>query len=199
MAFIGMRHVVAAKLTAHTKGSEPTYGASGSGILAGGAISGNLTINRNTNDLYYDDVLGESDNGISSMQLELGLDDLLEDSAEYLLGLTKTTSGTPAVTTYYETDAAAPYVGVGYIRVRKKGGTVSYQAIWYYKVQFGLTAENSTTKGESIEWQTPTITGKAAGVYVDSSGKASFRKKQVFATEAAAISWLNGLANYSGT
>ena len=195
MAMIGLRYVVAAKLTAHTDGSEPTYGTSGSGIVAGGAINANLTITRNTNELYYDDVLGESDNSITSMQLELGLDDLLEATQEYLLGTVAKTSGSPTVTTYYDTSKAAPYVGIGYIRVRKKNGAVKYQAVWYFKVQFGLTAENSTTKGESIQWQTPTITGKCAGLYVDSSGDASFRKKQVFDTEADAKAWLKGLAN----
>ena len=193
MAFIGMRYVVAAKFGAHTDGAEPTY-TSSTGMNVGGAINGNLTINRNTNKLFYDDVLGESDNGVTSMSLELGLDDLIEDAAELLLGTEKTSAGTPAVTTYYDSDAAAPYVGIGYIRVRRRKGVTKYQAIWYYKVQFGLTAENSQTKGESIEWQTPTIPGDVAGLYVDSTGRAKFRKKQLFETEAAAKTWLNGLA-----
>jgi hypothetical protein len=71
MAFIGMRHVVVAKVATHSAGSEPTYSA---GMVAGKAITGNLTINRNNNPLYADDVIAEDDNGITSMELELGLE-----------------------------------------------------------------------------------------------------------------------------
>ena len=129
------------------------------------------------------------------MQLELGVDELLEDAEENLLGLVKKVTGTgnDAVTAYYDTDAAAPYVGVGYIRVRRKNG-VKYQAVWYYKAQFSKNSENTTTKGESIEWQTPTVVGDCAGIDIDSSGKATFRTKRIFDTESAAKTWLNGLA-----
>lgn len=192
MAFIGMRHVVASVLSAHTSGSEPTYG---TGEVIGKAITGNLTINRNTNPLYADDVIAEEDNGITGMELELGLDDLSEDSQAYLGLLVKKTAGTPSVTTYYETSAASNYVGVGYIRVRRKGGTTSYQAIWIYKAMFAKNSENAQTKGETIEWQTPTINGTCVGLSVDSSGDETFRKIQTFSSESAAISWLDGLAN----
>ena len=189
MAMIGMRYVVASPIQSHTDGSEPTYG---TGFVVGGAISGNLSITRNDNNLYYDDVLGESDNGIVATSLELGIDDLLEEVEEKLLNVVKKTSN--SVNTYYETSKAAPYVGLGYLRVRKKDNVVKYQAVWNYKMQFGVTSENSTTKGQTIEWQTPTITGKGFGLYVDSSGDATFRKKQVFDTETAAKNWLKGLA-----
>ena len=76
MAFIGMRHVVAAPVSAHTPGAEPTYG---TGFDVGMAITGNLTINRNNNPLYADDVIAEDDNGITGMELELGVDDLTDE------------------------------------------------------------------------------------------------------------------------
>lgn len=193
MAMIGMRHVVVSQLDSHTDGAEPTYKTPGK--IAGGAISGNLNITRNDNDLYYDDVAGETDNGITAMSLELGLDDLLEDVQAYMLG-TKT-QGTGNDIVYVDTSAAAPYVGIGYIRVRRKNGATKYQAVWYYKVQFGMTAENSQTKGQNIEWQTPTITGKCSGIYVDNEGEAAFRKKKVFDEESAAVTWLNNLAHYT--
>lgn len=193
MAMIGMRHVVVSQLDSHTDGAEPTYKTPGK--IAGGAISGNLNITRNDNDLYYDDVAGETDNGITAMSLDLGLDDLLEDVQAYMLG-TKT-QGTGNDIVYVDTSAAAPYVGIGYIRVRRKNGATKYQAVWYYKVQFGMTAENSQTKGQNIEWQTPTITGKCSGIYVDNEGEAAFRKKKVFDEESAAVTWLNNLAHYT--
>jgi len=196
MAFIGMRHVVVAKLTSHTPGAEPTYDA---GKVAGKAITGNLTINRNNNPLYADDIIAEDDNGITSMDLELGVDDLDEETQAYI-GLIKeveTGSGTSAVTTYYENSAAANNVGVGYMRVRRKAGVTTFQGIWIYKTLFSKNAENSQTKGETIEWQTPTVNGRCMGLSVDSTGEATFRKIRNFDTESDAEDWLDGLAGIS--
>ena len=91
MAFIGMRHVVVAKVASHTDGSEPTYTA---GMVAGKAISGNLTITRNNNPLRADDDIAENDNGITDMTLDLGTDDLLEDVQAYMGMLKSKTTGT---------------------------------------------------------------------------------------------------------
>lgn len=198
MAFIGMRHPVVATLASHTEGSEPTYNA---GKIIGHAIAGNLTITRNNNPLYGDDVIVEDDNGITGMSLELGLDDIEEAVRVYMLGLKEVTVGTgqDATKEYHDTDDSAPYVGVGYIRVRRKNGTTSYQAVWIYKSVFAEESENSATKGESIEWQTPTITGRAMGLNVGGSGERTFRKKALFTTEAAAVAWLNTLAGISSS
>lgn len=196
MAFIGMRHVVMAKIASHTPGTEPTYSA---GMVAGKAITGNLTINRNDNPLYADDVIAEDDNGITSMELELGLDDLDEETQSYmgLLKEVETGTGTSAVTTYYETAGAGDPVGVGYMRVRRKNNQTTFQGIWIYKGLFSRNAENSQTKGESIEWQTPTLNGRCMGLNVDGGNEPTFRKIKNFTTEAAAEEWLDGLAQIS--
>lgn len=194
MAFIGMRHVVMAELDAHTAGAEPTYK---TGMDVGKAISGNLTINRNSNPLYADDAIAEDDNGISSMELEIGTDDLEED-VQAAMGLIKKVtsgSGTSAVTTYYDTTESAKPIGIGYIRVRRKAGVTTYQGVWVYKSVFGKTSESSQTKGESIEWQTPTVTGRCAGLSIDSSGEMTFRKIRNFETESDAASWLDTCAS----
>lgn len=197
MAFIGMRHVVGALITNETAGSEPTYGTSGTGFIIGKAITGNLTINRNNNPLYADDAIAEDDNGITSMDLELGLDDLMEDIQDKMGLLKAVTAGSPSVTTYYDTSASAKAIGLGYIRVRRKNGVTKYQAVWIYKAIFSKNSENSQTKGENIEWNTPTVNGRCFGLPIDSTGDLSYRKIQNFDTEADAATWLNGLANYS--
>ena len=196
MAFIGMRHVVAAPLSAHTPGAEPTYS---TGFDVGKAITGNLTINRNTNPLYADDAIAEDDNGVTGMELELGLDDILEETLDKMGILKEVTSGSPSVTTYYDTSAAANDIGIGYERVRRKNGVTTYQAIWGYKTKFSKNSENSSTKGESIEWQTPTINGRLVGLDVDGSGEITFRKIRNFTTESAATTWLDGLAGITRT
>lgn len=196
MAFIGMRHVVVAKVSAHTDGAMPTYAA---GMFAGKAISGNLTINRSDNPLRADDAIAEEDSGITGMELELGLDDLPEDVQEYIGLLTKKTtgSGTSAVTKYYDTSAMAFDVGVGYIRVRQKDNVITFQTVWILSAKFGMNSENSQTKGETIEWQTPTVSGRCKGMMIDASGDLFYREKQNFSTYDAAATYLDGLAGIS--
>ena len=52
-------------------------------------------------------------------------------------------------------DGGAP-VAIGF-RAKKSNG--KYRYFWLYKVKFGIPATNLTTKGESIEFSTPTIEG----------------------------------------
>lgn len=194
MAFIGMRHVVAATLANHVDGSEPTYNA---GMVIGRAMTANLTINRANNPLRADDVDAEDDNGITGMQVQVGVDDVTEEAQAYL-GLLEAVQGTGNDSTYYlETAASAKYVGWGYMRVRRYKGVTSYQGIWIYKSLFGLTSETAETKQETINWQTPTLDGKAEALQIRGSGEPVFRKKANFTTAAACIAWLDGLAGIS--
>lgn len=197
MAMIGMRYVVATPLTAHTDGSEPTYG---TGVVVGRAMTANLTINRANNTLRADDIDAEDDNGITSMQVSIGVDDISEEVQATPLGLLEkvtTGSGQTEQTYYLESAKSGNYVGLGYMRVRRYHGVTSYQGIWIYKAIFGFTSENAETKQETINWQTPTLEGKAEALQTRGSGEPVFRKKANFTTAAACIAWLNGLAGIS--
>ena len=102
------------------------------------------------------------------------------------MGLVKavtTGTGSSATTVYYDTDEPSKDLGIGYTRVRKKAGVTTFQGVWVYKAKFSKNAENSQTKGESIEWQTPTVNGRCVGLSVSSTGELTFRKKQNFTTE----------------
>lgn len=193
MAFIGMRHVVAAKIATETPGAALTYSA---GMVVGKAIQGNLTWDRNDNPLYADDAIAENDNGATGGSIELVTDDLLDTVRAYLLGdeAISVGTGTSATTEYESTDEPAPYVGFGYMRVRVKNGVTSYQAVWYHKAQFGETTENAQTKGQTIEWQTPTLTGRIMGVNDNADGQIRFRRRATFETAAAATAWLDAKA-----
>lgn len=193
MAFIGLLHPVAAKVATETRGQALTYE---DGAVIGKAIQANVNLDRSDNPLYGDDEICENDNGLRGGTIELGLDDLLPAQQVALLGHTAVTTGTGnnQTTEYDATEKPAPYVGFGYVRVRRKGGVVGYEARWYHKVQFGLTSETAQTKGQSIEWQTPTVTGRIMGVHNDASGEAKYYRYASFATEAAALAWLDAKA-----
>lgn len=193
MAFIGMRHPVVARIKSHTHGNEPTYE---KGMVMGNAMAGNLTITRNSNPLRADDVIVEDDNGITGMSLDLGVDDITEDVRVYAMGLEENKNdGGDGVPTYDDTDESAPDTGTGYIRVRRRKGKTIFQAVWMFKGTFGEESEETQTKGESIEWKTPTVKYRAAGIVTDGSGKIRFRRRANFNTEEEAIAWLHKWAN----
>lgn len=199
MAFIGLRYPVAAPFSQTADGAMPTYTG---GTVIGRAIQANLTKTHNNNPLYADDIIDEDDNSLTAMSISLGLNDLLDTERVALLGDIAVMSNdtTPTATGEYdEAGVGSAPVGFGYIRVRRKGGVTKYQAVWYWKVLFSEDSEEAQTKGESIEWKTPTITGRAFGVYIDATGTPKFRRRQTFDTEAAAKSWLNSKAGISST
>ena len=189
MARIGMRHVVAAPISTETSGSAIEYG---TGVVDGHGTQGIVNWQRSDNPLYGDDVIVENDNGPTGYTLEIGVTEMLETVEATVLGYVADTTDTGA---YEITDAAAPYCGSGYVQVIRRKGVTKYKAVWFHKAQFGISTEETRTKQQTIEWGTPVMTGQGLGVYIDNSGKAKFRRQKMFDTEAAAVTWLNGLAN----
>lgn len=187
MAQIGMQYPVWARLTSE-EGNTLTYG---TGMVMGRAVSANLQWQKEDNELYGDDIVAETDNSITGYTLDVATTELEEDVEAAVLGLLKVGD-----TDEYEmTGDSTPYGGCGYIRVLKRKGVTLYKAFWYPKLQFGMNSEADNTKGRSINWGTPTLNAKGLGVYNDQSGKAKFRRQQVFTTLTAAKAYLNGKAN----
>lgn len=190
MAHIGMKYPVAAPWESGT-----TYG---EGFVIGKAIQFTGTPNKNDVELYADDEVAETDKSIKDMGTSLNTDDLAMKVQADLLGHTYVAAGTgenpTPETIEIGTDDVAPYFGVGFYKRRRKNNVTSFTAVWLYKVQHGEPTEEAETKGDTTNFQTPTIEGKAYPVEV-SAGKMSIGKKAVFTTEAAARAWLNELAN----
>ena len=89
---------------------------------------------------------------------------------------------------YRDTDMSN-YVGIG-IRTREViNGITKYVALWLYKVKFKEEGQSHDTKGESIDYVTPSISGKA---YPKEDGK--WKIKKLFDTVNEADSWLNEMA-----
>lgn len=81
------------------------------------------------------------------------------------------------------------YVGVGITTKEVIGGVKRYIAIWFHKVKLYESGKTYNTKGESIEYTTPTTKGKAIPCE-----NGEWRTKRIFETEEQADSWLNTLA-----
>lgn len=189
MAKTGMRYIVAAQLDAENDGQKPTYK---DGRVVGRAISAEVTLNRAESSLYADDVLAESENAITGGNISIGMDDILEEAQELIFGLVKT--GDEGDYEYDDKAVSAPYVGVGYLQERRYKGVTSYLPWWYWKVQFAPVDDKAQTRGENVEWQTMTASGKMMGVVKDASQVATFRTHKVCATAKEAIDWLNEMA-----
>ena len=170
MANIGLRYAVFSRVQSHTEGNAITYG---TGREVGMMISANVAITRNSSKLYANDVVAEEDNSISEAQITINTDDLTLDNEQYMLGTLKTGEGDSAH--YEDTDDASPLGGFGYVRVRSKTNqetgvtTKSYIATWWYKVRARIEAESAQTKGQNLEWGTPTMILRAMGAYIDNS------------------------------
>lgn len=188
MAFIGLKHPVYAPIASAPSGSTPTYG---TGLVIGKAIQARVDITLNDSKLYADDGVAESDKGFQSGTISLGLDDLSDDAILAMLGSKAATVGGVAIVRDAAT-YASPEGGFGYYRVRKKGGVRTIRAFWYYRTQWGQPSEEATTKGENVEWQTPTVEGDI--MTVDDADQ-TWRDWADFDTEAAAVAWLDGMAN----
>lgn len=202
MAKIGLKYPVAAIITAEPAGAEPTYG---TGFVIGKAVSANKSITSNDNPLYGDDAIAENDTSFSEGTIELGVTDFgtdTEDTLEIqarLLGHTIVNEGDvsdPIKVIKKKASDNAPYVGLGYYKTKKLNNVQMYEATLLYKVKFQLPSEETTTKGQNIEWQTPSITGRITTL---PNINDAYEATAIFETEAECKAWLNGKLNISAS
>lgn len=191
MAYIGLRHVVAAPIETETAGMMPTYG---TGVLVGRAMQANVTFDRADVTLEADDTTVESDNSIVGGNVQLGVDDILDEARVVLLGDKAVEDDEGA---YDEIGKAAPYVGLGYVRQRVYNGKTSYRAMLIFKAQFGSADENAQTKGRQTNFQTPTVSGAMMGVELEDGEKHFRRRSKFFEKAEEAIAWVNSKLNYT--
>lgn len=175
MALIGLKYMAAAK-AAYADGGV-TFS---EGMLIGKAISVDKSIDFNDVKLHADNELAESDNSFSKGTITINTDDYgfkkenIPKVQAFLFGHTYVAAkeGVPEHIVK-NADDVRPFVGVAYVKTRKKDNELSYEVTVIYKVQFNPGSESAQTKGESVEFKTPTITGNIitctindkAGVY----------------------------------
>lgn len=188
MAFVGMKYCVAAPIETEVRGQPLTYDP---GIVVGKAIGANITLTRNSEPLYADDAVAESDNSLTGGTVEINVDDISDEAQGVILSVTKTAAADNGPDVYHETGDPSPYIGFGYLRVRRLNGVTSYVAYWIHKTQLAIASETASTKAGSITWQTPSVSGPIMGVVNGSDAKNHFRDHASFDSEDAAVAWLN--------
>ena len=188
---VGMVYPVCAPVNTYTPGTGISYSA---GSVVSEARGATINWNRADGEFYGDDILLDSDNGVLGYTIDFEPAGLKDSIRATLLG--ETVANTSE---YNITDAAAPYVGFGYVRVMRdnSSGTVvtNYEAWWYYRVQFSVSSEETRTKEQNIEWRVPTLSGKGTGVRLDSSETVTFAVHETFESLTDAKTWLNSKAS----
>ena len=187
---VGMMYPVFAPITAHTDGSMPTYG---TGVVIQEARNCTISKTYNSNPLYGDDRIVDDDNGLQELTASFESTGLSDSDRKLLFGEEEISVG--GITCQVESDNETPYGGFGYIRRMRDNGERRFEAWIILKIKFQEESQTTTTKEGSISWNTPTLSGRAAGLYIDSTDKLRFRVHETFDTIAAAKSWLNTVLN----
>lgn len=117
------------------------------------AVSANVTPNFNTANLSGDDRIVYVENSLGDIDVEIAVTDLTNEHYALLMGVTANTDGVIEDST----DDNAPYVALGFEMPKPDGGVALR---WYYKGKFQKPSESVTTKGDTTEFQTPTISAK---------------------------------------
>lgn len=178
MASIGLKSFKYAKLNE----DGTTYGEV---KTLAGAIECKVSIELAEATLYADDTVKEQVSVFKSGTITAGIDDDDDKVFAELLGqklddesglVTSNSSDTPI------------YVGFGHIVSKMVGRKRKYKVEWFPKVKFKPFMTDAKTKGDSLEFTTPSV---EATVFEDSEG--NWEKHNIFDTEDKAIAGLTAL------
>lgn len=147
MALIGLKKIHIALLT------DETTNAYAIPKQLSPAVSANVTPNFTTASLRGDDRVVYIEEALGDIDVEIAITDLTDTDYALLMGIVANTDGVIEEST----DDQAPYLALGFEMAKPNGGVALR---WYYKGKFQKPAETSATKGETTEFQTPTISAK---------------------------------------
>lgn len=176
MAFIGLMNPYIAKLVDEEKKKYSDF------FMCGEAISVNVTPNYNEAKLHSNNRLSEYVKEFKDGSMVLGTNRLPIEASKVCFGH-EVSEDDSEVT--YKTNDSANYVGVGFYADEIINGRKQYVATVVYKVKFGEAADEYATKGENIEFKTPSIEGVIAGLK-----NSEWKKTRVCETEEDADKWL---------
>ena len=171
MASIGLKSFKYAKLNEDGK----TYGEI---KTLAGAIESKVTLDLSEASLYANDTLKEQVSLFKSGTLTAGIDD--DDDSVFAELLGKTVDEQTGVVTS-NTEDLPIYVGFGHIVSKIVNGEKKYKVEFFPKVKFKPFIPDSKTKGDSLEFTTPSV---EATIFENDNG--DWEKHSVCSTESEA-------------
>lgn len=186
MASIGLRRFRYAPLNE----DEETYGKIGT---LGGAIESKVSLNIAEAKLHSDDTLKEKVQEFVDGTLTMGIDDDDDSVFSPLLGEKtekyKAPNSEKEVTVYVSnSDDTTVYFGFGQVVPKMINNKKVYKVEWFPKVQFKPYVTDKKTKGDSLEFATPSIEGT---IFTNKNN--DWRKRATFETEEEANTYLDSL------
>lgn len=185
---IGLRNLVIAVMT-----DDPAFGTGTASYQAPvalpGAISANVTTNASNATLFADDGPYDTAATIGEIGLELNVADLPLEIQSLLLGhaieggiMKRRSTDTP------------PWVAVGFKTLKSNS---KYRYTWLNKGKFSVPDQNNGTKGDSVEFQTPTISGSFVKRDCDDEYERHIDEDHVDYVSSLGQNWFTG--PYGGT
>lgn len=150
------------------------------------------------NNLYADNAIAETDRTFAGGTLTISTDDLSQAASALILGITPSTitvDGNSVSELIFNDDMLTPDMGYGTIVKKKVNNAYKFRAVVLTKIKFNIPDEAATTQGETIEWQTPSLT---ATIMRDDSAKHAWKREAMFDTEADAVAYIEEVLNIAG-
>lgn len=191
MAIIGCSYVKVAKYAA--SGTTVTY--TNPAIIAK-LVRLSITLDSGSeNDFYADNTIDETDNAFGGGSLEIETNDLTNEASKLILGLASASlSSISGVTDegveeiIFDDRQITPYLGFGAVIKHKRAGAYVFTGVVLPKIMFNIPEDAAETQGQSISWQTPTL---SARIMKDDTAYHAWKMKATFSTEAQAIAYVN--------
>jgi phi13 family phage major tail protein len=151
----------------------------------GKAIECKVSIEKYEAELYADDTLAESDYTFKKGSISLTVDE--DDDIVFAEILGHEVDEETNEMVRKDTDVA-PYIGIGRILTKIVNGAYKYKVEFLPKVKFSEPEQEESTKGDSIEFKTPTIEGAVVKL---SNG--IWSKSKTFTDLEEAVAYLDDL------
>lgn len=179
MAYTGLINFYYAKMTEDVVAGTTTYETP---KRMGAAISLSETPTTNMSTLYAENGPSETASANGPTTAEVGVKELAPEVRADLLGQTINADGV----LIQSREDRAPYVALGF---QMTGESENDAFVWLYKGKFSRPTTAGTTKGESVEFSTPTISATFIGRDSDGEEKASLVKNET--NQAIADAWFS--------
>ena len=146
------------------------------------------------NNFYADNSIAESDSSFSGGSVTVNTADLGPEATALVLGITPVPIANISGVTdedvnelIFDDDQRSPYLGFGCIIKKRVNNVDQWRAIILTKIMLAVPNDAATTQGETIEWQTPQLTGT---IMRDDSAKHAWKREATFTTEAQAEAYI---------
>lgn len=174
MAYVGLRKPIVGQWLGNKTYGDP--------FAFGKAIGLQVTPNYAEGSLNADDEQSEYDKEFNYAETTMNTNTIPIIAHEIMFGHTISKENRSV---RYNKDDQANYIGQGWVSVEKVDGKRSFVGNFLYKSKYSEPAEDYSTKGDSIEYKTPSVSGRAIA---DDDG--DWKDTQAFDKVADALNWI---------